>query len=136
MILDDVLAELRDRYSEDFNWRFPNPNRLTASDVQRWSTATGEARSDLYNQIAVRLAFGFHDSELTFSFCDAVVNDIHAVITCSDEHRPDLFWGVFLAFDSGEFYHDGNRDVYLFSAGQDSDSGRWERQFRRGLLPI
>jgi hypothetical protein len=110
MILGDVLAELRDRYSPDINQRCPNPKRLTTSDVQRWSTATGEARSDLYNQIAARLAFGFHDTEFSFSFCDAVVNDIHAVITRCNEDRPDLFWSVFLAFDAGEFYHDGNRD--------------------------
>jgi hypothetical protein len=110
MILSDVLTELRDKYSVDINQGCPNPKRLTESDVQRWSIAMREARSDLYNQIAARLAFGFHDAEFSFSFCDAVVNDIHAVITLSDEDRPDLFWRVFLAFDAGEFYHDGNRD--------------------------
>jgi len=32
------------------------------------------------------------------------------VITLCDQDRPDLFWRVFLGFDSGELYHDGNRD--------------------------
>jgi hypothetical protein len=108
-----MLTELRDkylRYSEDINQRYPNPNGLTASDVQRWSTAAGDSRSDLYNQIAVWLAFGFHTSEFNFDFCDAIVNDIHQVIALGNEALPDLFWTVFLAFDAGEFYPDDNRD--------------------------
>jgi hypothetical protein len=47
---------------------------------------------------------------LTFAFCDAVVNDLHGVITSANEDRPDLFWEVFLAFDEGEYHHHSNRD--------------------------
>jgi hypothetical protein len=47
---------------------------------------------------------------LTFAFCDAVVNDLHGVITFANELRPGLFWEVFLAFDEGEYYHGNNRD--------------------------
>ena len=32
------------------------------------------------------------------------------MITFADEHRPELFWSVYLAFDEGEYYHNGNRD--------------------------
>ena len=64
----------------------------------------------MYDQIAARLAFGFHASEVSFSFCDAVVNDIHAVISLCNENRPNLFWEVFLAFDAGEFYPASDRD--------------------------
>ena len=63
-----------------------------------------------YDQIALHLALGFHASELPFAFCDAVVNDLHVVITFANEDRPDLFWRVFLAFDGGEFHHHSNRD--------------------------
>ncbi len=69
-----------------------------------------EPRSVLYDRIAIYLARGFQRSELTFAFCDAVVNHIHGVIISADEHRPDLFWKVFLAFDEGECYHDNKRD--------------------------
>src|ERR1700730_7130015 len=31
----------------------------------------------------------------------------------------------------GDSYHDGDRDVYLFAAGQDSKPGNWKRQLRR-----
>ena len=64
----------------------------------------------MYDLIAVYLARGFHDSELSFEFCDAVVNDIHRVITFADESRPALFWDVYLAFDEGEYYHNDKRD--------------------------
>jgi hypothetical protein len=64
----------------------------------------------LYDQIAIRLAYGFHASEMTFAFCDAVVNDLHGVIISADELRPELFWAVYLAFDEGEYYHGNNRD--------------------------
>jgi hypothetical protein len=64
----------------------------------------------LYDQIALFLAKGFHASELTFAFCDAVINDLFGVITATDEHRPEFFWAVYLAFDEGEYYHGSNRD--------------------------
>ncbi len=63
------------------------------------------SRAALYDLIAAYLARGFHDSLLDFLFCDAIVNDIHAVITHGDEKRPDLFWRVYLAFDAGEYAH-------------------------------
>jgi hypothetical protein len=84
--------------------------RLKEEDVQRWSVSLGIARSELYDRIAVYLARGFNCSELSFEFCDAIVNDLHGVITFADEPRPDLFWKVYLAFDEGEYYHGNNRE--------------------------
>lgn len=109
MTADDVLAELLDRYSRPTERYQPNPHRLTAADVRRWSNGLGISTLDFYDCLAARLALEFHASTLTFEFCDAVVNDIHAVITLNDEERSDLFWDVFLAFDAGEFYPDGDR---------------------------
>jgi len=107
MILDDVMAELHEKYPDAVS---QPPGRLSTIDVERWSRAIGHTTSDLYDQIAARLACGFHTSELTFTFCDAVVNEIHAMIRLRGEGPSDLLWKVFLAFDSGEFSHDGNRD--------------------------
>jgi hypothetical protein len=55
------------------------------------------SRSELYDRIGLYLARGFQNSQLTFEFCDAVVNDLHSVITFADEARPALFWKVYLA---------------------------------------
>ena len=65
----------------------------------------------MYDALALRLAFGFHSNALDFDFCDQVVNELHAVITHRNEDRPALFWSVFLAFDAGEYYRDGNRSI-------------------------
>ena len=68
------------------------------------------SRADLYDQIALRLARGFYDSELDFTFCDAVINDMFGVIISVNEVHKELFWRVFSAFDEGEYYHKNNRD--------------------------
>ncbi len=120
MSLQLVLADLKRIYAMELNltvlpsareWLFHvRGEHLTEEDVQRWSALTGASRAVLYDQIAVCLALGFHNSELTFTFCDAIVNDIHRIITFAGEDRPDLFWKVFLAFDNGEYRHRDNPD--------------------------
>ena len=106
----DILAELQDMYKDQVGFPHPPVPGLTEADVQRWSALLDVPRSMLYDQIAMHLAYGFHASEMTFAFCDAVVDDLHGVITSADEHRPKLFWDVYLAFDEGEYYHQNNRD--------------------------
>ena len=56
------------------------------------------------------LAVGFDASELSFAFCDAVVNDLFGPYTDTAQPKSELFWDVYLAFDEGEFYHGNNRD--------------------------
>lgn len=121
MSMQLVLADLKRIYAMELNltvlpsareWLFQvRGEHLTEEDVQRWSALTGASRAVLYDQIAVCLALGFHNSELTFTFCDAIVNDIHRIITFAGEDRPDLFWKVFLAFDNGEYRHRDNPDA-------------------------
>jgi len=106
----DILAELKTLYKDQLGYPHPRVPGLTEADVQRWSGLLGEPRAMLYDQIAMHLAHGFHASKMTFAFCDAVINDLHSVITLADENRPELFWAVFLAFDAGESYHENNRD--------------------------
>jgi hypothetical protein len=38
------------------------------------------------------------------------MTDLSGVITTADEHNPEFFWQVYLAFDEGEYYHDDNRE--------------------------
>ncbi len=110
MALDQVLSELRRSYQEQASQpKFRGVIRLTGADVQRWAGLLGTSRPDFYDELAVRLARGFDSTELSFEFCDAILNGIHDVITNADEERPALFWSVYLAFDEGEYYHNHNR---------------------------
>jgi hypothetical protein len=84
---------------------------LTDSDVQEWSGRVGLSNGDLYDALALGLALGFNSNTLDFAFCDQVINELHGVITSRNEHRPELFWNIFSAFDAGEYNHDGNRNI-------------------------
>ena len=110
MPFDVVLADLKSIYQIRSDQTPFFTSRLTEADIQRWTASLGVSRAALYDQIAIHLARAFYNSELTFAFCDAVVNDIHGVITGANEELPDLFWSVYLAFDEGEYYHNNNRD--------------------------
>ncbi len=48
-------------------------------------------------------------SELDFGFCDGIVNETHGHIIAANDDRPDIYWEVFLAFDSGESYPNNDR---------------------------
>src|SRR5665213_1100407 len=74
-------------------------------DIERRSALTGTPRSVLCDQVAIHLARGFHRSELTFEFCDAIVNDIFGVVTSAEGDWPALFYQVYCAFDEGEYEH-------------------------------
>jgi hypothetical protein len=104
-----LLTEAQIRKWPIFSSSPKGPPLLTDAHIRAWTVGTGFARSELYDRIAIYLARGFHRSELDFEFCDEIVNTIHGIITLADESRPDLFWQVFLAFDSGEFYRDNDR---------------------------
>ena len=107
---DKVWAELNAIYAERSEQRPFFTSNLKESDIARWCGYLGSPRADLYDQIALRVARGYHENDLDFTLCDAIVNQIHAVIISSDESRPSLFWRVFDAFDEGEYYHDDDRD--------------------------
>ena len=110
MDFDVVMKDLHAIYQTGSDGHIPADARLTEDDIRRWTDLLGEPRAGLYDRIATYLARGFHNAELPFEFCDAVVNDIFSVTLSADEDRPKLFWEVYLAFDEGEYYHDNNRD--------------------------
>jgi hypothetical protein len=107
---DDIIAALESRYTPGLSWT-ERQILLTDHDVEEWSGQVGLPSVVLYDALALRLALGFNSNAFDFGFCDQVVNDLHAVITLRNEDRPALFWTVFLAFDAGEFYPDGNRTI-------------------------
>lgn len=96
-------------------------------DVAGWAREQGGTREAVYDAFAGNLARAFHEGVLPFAFCDAVMNDLHAVITNADDRRPDLFLRVFSAFDDGEYTlpDKPNEDpVEAYTRPQIASSGR------------
>ena len=109
MELSDIIGELTTFYKNGVHYRDLD-RHLTEADVLRWTTGVGWSRSRLFEAIARFLALGFNTSDLSFEFCDAVVNDLFGPVTDTSGPRPELFWDVYSAFDEGEYYHGNNRD--------------------------
>ncbi|SRR5229473_4466526 len=110
MTTDDIIAALQSKYAPGFGWT-ERQILLTGSDVEKWSGQTGLFVGVLYDALALKLALGFHSNKLDFTFCDQVVNELYSTILPRKEGPPAFFWSVFLAFDAGEYYHDGNRSI-------------------------
>ncbi|MBS1834648.1 MAG: hypothetical protein JST65_18160 [Acidobacteria bacterium] len=85
--------------------------RLDEGDICRWADLLQIPKADLYDRIAAYLAQGFHRSELTFEFCDGIVNHLFDVILSANDTLPELFWKVYLAFDDGEYCHRDDGDL-------------------------
>jgi len=102
-----ILSEIRDVYQSSGQ---SSVTHFTEKDMQKWGNMLGALREVLYDKIASCLACGFHNLELTFEFCDSVMNGLHEFIVKVNDERPDLFWDIYLAFDEGEYYHGNNRD--------------------------
>jgi len=109
----EVICELKAFYIDQLGYLNPTVPGLTEADVQRWSAWIG-SRAALYDQIALYLARGFQSSELTFAFCDAIINHLHWVIIRADDRRPELFWAIFLAFEEGESNHRGENPIEVY----------------------
>lgn len=109
MQVADIIGELKTLYKDGIHYRALD-RHLTESDVERWAAVSGWSRSELFDEIATCLAVGFNSSELSFEFCDAVVNDLFGPVTNTSGIRPKIFWAVYSAFDEGEYYHCDNRD--------------------------
>jgi hypothetical protein len=110
-MFDTITAELKDTYRAELEDSELAPSEgLSEQDIRRWTTLLHVSRATLYDEIALFLARGFHEGALPYLFCDNIINDIHVVIIHADEDRPNLFWNVYLAFDSGEYHRPGDED--------------------------
>jgi hypothetical protein len=99
MTLERILDELKTVYESDGD---KDDALLTPWEIDRWSNELQMKPVALYDLLALRLAVGFHRGELTFEFCDAVINDLYSVaISALDEwgEWQRLFWSVYTAFD-------------------------------------
>jgi hypothetical protein len=109
MKASDIIDELKTFYKVGVEYHSLD-RRLAEADVARWSKLCGLSRPQLFDQIAMRLALGYNASELSFEFCDMVVNDFAGPVSDTSGPRPPIFWEVYSAFDEGEYYHGCNRD--------------------------
>lgn len=110
MDFDALLPQLWQRYPFLDDTRLPvRLGGIREADVAEWAASCDGDRDKVYDGFARYLAIGFHERRLAFSFCDAVINDLHAVIVDADDRRPPLFCKVFEAFDAGEFHRRHDR---------------------------
>jgi len=110
MSIDAVISDLKSIYKLTLQGTNTLEERVSDINIENWTNNLSISRSDLYNKIALYLANEFHNHQLPFLFCDAVVTDIAGMIFGGREELPDLFWSVYLAFDAGEYPHGRNRD--------------------------
>ncbi|MAN54929.1 MAG: hypothetical protein CMI50_00435 [Paracoccus sp.] len=101
--ISSVLVEIQRRYAVDWEGQAP-----TEADLLAWSGGSGQALAHLYDQIATKLAVGYHEKRFSFEFCDEVVNHLYGMMIGqqaggSPPPWPTLFFRVFEAFDAGEF---------------------------------
>ncbi|TDK31886.1 hypothetical protein E2F50_19710 [Rhizobium deserti] len=83
-----------------------SPIRLTLDDIARWA---GEfSHWDFYNSAALEIAKGYHRGELSYTFCDGVINDLWSGVQKGfgpdKNEMPEPFFEVYEAFDAGEYY--------------------------------
>lgn len=61
-----------------------------------------------YNAAAVEIARKYHHGELTYGFCDGVMNDLWSAVQAGFHtgHNtvPEPFYEVYEAFDAGEYH--------------------------------
>ncbi len=73
--------------------------------IDEWAWRCGISVFRFLDEFAVRLARKFDRGELSFEFCDSVINDLYGVCVSSRlSNFPRLFWKVFEAFDAGEYH--------------------------------
>jgi hypothetical protein len=102
-----VASDLRRIYGVCLHQSLPpNAPHFTDEDIERWTALSGGTRTNLCEQIAIYLAKQFHAGEVTYAFCDAIVNDLFGVlITSPPADWSELFYRIYCAFDEGEYQH-------------------------------
>ncbi|MBK5571827.1 hypothetical protein [Ensifer sp. SSB1] len=80
--------------------------RLTLDDVIRWAGALNNW--DFYNAAALEIATAYHRGELSYTFCDSVMNDLWGAVQegfgPGANKVPEPFFEIYEAFDAGEFH--------------------------------
>lgn len=83
-----------------------SPDRLTLDDIVRWAGTFNNW--DFYNSAALEIAKGYHRRELSYTFCDGVMNDLWSGVQegfgLGNNEVPEPFYQIYDAFDAGEYH--------------------------------
>ena len=91
-----------------------SPQRLARADIMLWAGACNDW--DFYNSAALEIAKGYHRGELSYTFCDGVMNDLWSGVQegfgPGKNEVPEPFFEIYEAFDAGEYHrrHDKTDD--------------------------
>lgn len=102
MDIDRIVSELREKAEGPLR---PSP-MATPDDLTRWGV-DNENLDDMLDAVSLRVARRYAARELTFEIASAMANDLYVVpLIYADrtgDYWPELFWEIYLAFDSGNF---------------------------------
>ena len=86
--------------------------RMNRAEAEAFCAAENIELPDLYNRIALIVAERFDNGRLSYQDGDGVMNAIFGMLIDGDKPIDSVepAWSVYLAFDEGEYYHDGSTD--------------------------
>jgi len=119
-VIREIVARLRSKHANEMSSRLPSAERefepikslYSQAEFVGWTVEGSLSASELLNELGFAIAVGFYRNELDFDFCDRVANDLFATMNSLCPGGTDLLMSVFLAFDSGEYYHDENHSIH------------------------
>jgi hypothetical protein len=83
--------------------------RFSDTDLARWGGDSEEDIAKFFDKIGREIALAYHSGQVSFSFCDLLVNDLFALVIDRSRNDPQppwpaLFYEVYEAFDAGEWH--------------------------------
>jgi hypothetical protein len=83
---------------------------VPGDELRAIALATGGSVAAALDEMGRAVAQGFGAGELTYQLCDDLMNHLtglhHDVAT--KQPSDSVFWQVYLAFDAGEYLHNGD----------------------------
>jgi len=82
--------------------------RISTDDIALWGGTLDKEVTDFFNRIGGVIAVAYQAGDVTYEFCDQLVNDLFGWL-CTEPFDdplrswPHLFCEVFEAFDAGEY---------------------------------
>ncbi len=83
--------------------------RFSDADLAHWGGDSEEDIAKFFDRIGSEIALAYHSGQLSFSFCDSLVNDLFALVIGRQQRDPlppwpAMFHEVYEAFDAGEWH--------------------------------
>jgi hypothetical protein len=84
------------------------------NEIKSYCERSGSQITDCINQLSLYIAKNYADGVLEYEFCDSVMNLLYGhmtddfVLKTCDNTLPEPAFSIYLAFDAGEYYHQGD----------------------------